>query len=190
MNAPILLIRELDPFLQHDVHRDWLLGALTEPSSSPRSVPLPAFPEAPRVIQCLAFPMRKDLFEGEIYEYYAKDLKYTINFPMQFSGILLPIVDPMHSIPALEYTAMLAYSRKATPSQLRSLWMIMKTLERFMSAPMIIICIRHGANGLALNELLHDVLIETHRVVEFYPDDPESFVRNLRFTMCTEGMLK
>jgi hypothetical protein len=190
MNSPILLIRELDSAFLNDMHRDWVIGALTEPSSSPRSVPLPAFHEAPRVIQCLAFPMRKDLFEGEIYEFYAKDLRYTISFPMQFSGILLPIVDPMRLIRGLEYSDTLALFRQVAPSQQRSLWMCRDAFNRVINKSIIIICIRQVANGLPLNEILGDAILATHRVVEFYPDDPESFVRNLRSTMNTEGMLE
>lgn len=54
------------------------------------------------------------------------------------------------------------------------------SIQKSISAPIIIICIKDAVNGLDTYDLVDDDLLEKFNLVEFHVDDELSFIGNIQ----------
>jgi|GEM_PF-4149519 len=95
---------------------------------------------------------------------------------MDFSAVFVPIIDPMN----LGYPSANDHFLMMADGQDLQLRGTLDSIQKSISAPIVIICIRDAVNGLDIFDLVDDDLREKFNLVEFHVDDERSFIRDIQ----------
>lgn len=181
MSGKILLLQQADSLLYEEKYRNIMERALAKSSLLPNEVKIFTVDGANRGTTYRVFPSNSDLPNYTIWELDVTYVRYPRdflqNFPTDFSAVFVPILDPMSrsGYPLdKDHSIMMADGQDL---QLRG---TLDSIQKSISAPIIIICIKDAVNGLDTYDLVDDDLLEKFNLVEFHVDDELSFIGNIQ----------